>query len=180
VAKGQEYDEKKRVGGLKDPPLFDCVRIDRYIAPALHLQLGLGNRILKDFFLYVDVRLEELPDKLQEARTSHLEAICEKEDPDVLATEFDNRNGPELARLWLQYALITDWLSQTGNSSDKQRELVKTKESLSLEISGLVKEKSVITADLSTAKKKVSAHTLLHGPLVAHLFLRPTISPLLH
>jgi hypothetical protein len=155
VAKGQEYDEKKRVRGLKDPPLFDCVRIDRYIVPALHLQLGLGNRILKDFFLYVDVRLEEIPDELREARTSHLEAICEKEDIDVLATEFGNLNGPELARLRLQHALITDWLSQTGNSTDEQRELVKTKESLSLEISGLVKEKSVITADLSTAKKKV-------------------------
>jgi hypothetical protein len=48
VLKGQEYNGKKRVRGLKDPPLFDCIRIERYIVPALHLQLGLGNRILKD------------------------------------------------------------------------------------------------------------------------------------
>jgi hypothetical protein len=42
--KGQEYDGKKWVHGLKDPPLFDCIRIERYIVPAPHLQLGLGNR----------------------------------------------------------------------------------------------------------------------------------------
>ena len=84
MEKGTEYNDKKRVLGLKDPPLFDCIRIERYIVPALHLQLGVGNRILKDFFSYVAVRLEELPDKLGEARTQHLEALCEKEDKDVL------------------------------------------------------------------------------------------------
>jgi hypothetical protein len=106
--KGTEYDEKKRVRGLKDPPLFDCIQIDRYIVPALHLQLGLGNRILKDFFSYVNDPLEELPDELQDARTQHLEALCEREDKYVLMTNFGNLNGPELARLRLQHALITD------------------------------------------------------------------------
>jgi hypothetical protein len=71
---------------------------------------------------------------MQEARTQYLEALCEKEDADVLATEFGNLNGPEIACLWLQHALITDWLSQTGYSGEEQQELVLTKESLSLEI----------------------------------------------
>jgi hypothetical protein len=63
--------------------------------------------------LYLDVCLEELPDELQEARTQHLEALCENYDTYVLAIEFGNLNGPELAYLWLHHALITDWLSQT-------------------------------------------------------------------
>ncbi len=155
VEKGTEYDGKKRVRGLKDPPLFDCVRIERYIVPALHLQLGLGNRILKDFFSYVDVRLEELPDELREARTQHLEALCKKEDNDVLATQFGNLHGPELARLWLQHALITDWLTRTEYSDEEQQELVVTKESLSLENSGLAKEKADIATAITTAKKKL-------------------------
>jgi hypothetical protein len=155
VKKGNEYGGKKRVRGLKDPPLFDCIRIERYIVPALHLQLGLGNRILKDFFSYVDVRLEEIPDELQDARTEHLEALCEKEDQDVLATEFGNLNGPELARLRLQHALVTDWLSHTGNSNDELRELATTKEALSLEISGLAKQKADIATAVTTAKKKL-------------------------
>jgi hypothetical protein len=61
VLKGQEYKGKKQVHDLKDPPLFDCIRIKRYIVPALHLQLGFGIRILKVFFLYVAVHLEEKP-----------------------------------------------------------------------------------------------------------------------
>ena len=79
---------------------------------------------------------------MQEARTQHLEALCEKEDDDdVLATEFGNLNGPEIACLWLHHALITDWLSQTGYSGEEQQAFVLTKESLSLE--------------RSTAKKKL-------------------------
>jgi hypothetical protein len=111
--------------------------------------------ILKDFFLYVDVYLEAIPDELQRERTQHLEVCCEKEDKDALATEFGNLNGPELAHLWLEHALITDWLSQTGYSSEELRELVTTKEALSLEISSLVKEKADIAAAITAVKKKL-------------------------
>jgi hypothetical protein len=94
---------------LKNPSLLDCIRIERFIVQALYLQLGLGNKILKDFFSFVDVRLEDIPDELQHARTQHLEVLYEKEDTYILATEFGNLNGPKLAHLWLQHALITDW-----------------------------------------------------------------------
>jgi hypothetical protein len=33
------------------PSLFNCIQVERYIVPTLHLQLGLGNQILKNFFV---------------------------------------------------------------------------------------------------------------------------------
>jgi hypothetical protein len=74
---------------------------------------------------------------------------------DVLATEFEDLHSPELARLWLQHVLLTDWLTHTEYSDEEQRELVVTKESLSLEISGLAKEKADIATAMTTAKKKL-------------------------
>ena len=54
--------------GCVDPPLFDCVPIESYAFPILHVMIGVGNDILKDFFRWVDWKIEEISEEEIKAR----------------------------------------------------------------------------------------------------------------
>ena len=48
----QESEEDQR--GCVDVPLFDCVPILLYVFPILYVMIGVSNKVLNDFFLWVN------------------------------------------------------------------------------------------------------------------------------
>ena len=47
--------------GCVDVPLIDCVKIDPYIILILHTMIGVGNKLLDQFFRWIDVKVEVIP-----------------------------------------------------------------------------------------------------------------------
>ena len=62
-----EHKTQERKGCV-DPPLFDCVPIESYAFPILHVMIGVRNDILKDFFRWVDWKIEEISEEEIKAR----------------------------------------------------------------------------------------------------------------
>ena len=60
--------EKRSENGVKSYPQLDCVELERYIFPVLHVTLGLANRLLKDTVDYADLVVEKTPQVLKTAR----------------------------------------------------------------------------------------------------------------
>jgi hypothetical protein len=52
---------KKSENGVKSYPQLDCVELERYIFPVLHVTLGLANRLLKHTVDYADLVEERTP-----------------------------------------------------------------------------------------------------------------------
>ena len=59
---------KRTENGVKGYPLLDCVELERYIFPVLHVTLGLANRLLKDTIDYADLVVEKTPQAVKTAR----------------------------------------------------------------------------------------------------------------
>ena len=54
--------------GCVDVPLIDCVEISSYIIPILHIMIGLGNKVRDQFFSWVDVKVEVIPEAERKLR----------------------------------------------------------------------------------------------------------------
>jgi hypothetical protein len=86
LAKICEYAAARPPGGgpnlgVKTKPLIDCIELDRYVVPILHLQLGLVNDVLKNLLAYIDKRrgLETFPPIVLEAREEYIQACLDHE-----------------------------------------------------------------------------------------------------
>jgi hypothetical protein len=53
---------KRSQNGVKNYPQLDCVELERYIFPVLHVTLGLANRLLKHPIDYADLVVERTPE----------------------------------------------------------------------------------------------------------------------
>jgi len=49
--------------GCTQKPLFDAVPISNYIAPVLHLVIGIGNILVDSIFEWVEQRVEQLTEE---------------------------------------------------------------------------------------------------------------------
>jgi hypothetical protein len=58
-------DFGKTENGVKSYPLLDCIELERYIFPVLHVRLGLANRLLKHTVDYADLVVEKTPQVLK-------------------------------------------------------------------------------------------------------------------
>ncbi len=58
---------KKSENGVKSCTQLDCVELERYIFPVLHVTLGLANRLLKHTIDYADLVVERTPEVLRTA-----------------------------------------------------------------------------------------------------------------
>jgi hypothetical protein len=61
-------DTKNTENGVKCIPQLDCVKLERYIFPVLHVTLGLANWLLKDTVDYANLIVEKTPQVLKDAR----------------------------------------------------------------------------------------------------------------
>jgi hypothetical protein len=63
VARSLGTDETEN--GVKQHPLLDCIKIERFVFPVLHVTLSLANRLLKHAVKHADVVLERSPPPLK-------------------------------------------------------------------------------------------------------------------
>ena len=50
-------NEKK---GINQPLLFDAVPIENYILSLLHAEIGVGDKIIENYFLWVTEKMEKM------------------------------------------------------------------------------------------------------------------------
>jgi hypothetical protein len=56
---------KRNKNRVKGYPQLDCVELERYIFPVLHVTLGITDRLLKHTIDYADLVVERTPEVLQ-------------------------------------------------------------------------------------------------------------------
>ena len=56
VNNNMTVNEKK---GINKPLLFDAVPIENYVFSLLHVEIGVGNKIVKNYFLWITERMEK-------------------------------------------------------------------------------------------------------------------------
>jgi len=61
--------------GCVDKPLIDCVEISSYVFPVLHVMIGLGNKLIDEFFLWVDLRVDMIPEEEIRLRKEWLQSM---------------------------------------------------------------------------------------------------------
>jgi hypothetical protein len=141
--------------GVKRFPLLDCIGVDRYMCPMLHLLLGLANDVLNNIFNYADERngLEGVPENIKEARIAVMDARTEYTSFNTALLAWDQLNAGHLATLRLSRCQIREWLKQPRRflPSEQKKEMLAAKISLTTEIDQLVKDRK----GLETAAKPV-------------------------
>ena len=51
-----------------DELLIDCIEMYSYVIPVLHVMIGLGNKVVNDFFHWANQLVEMIPEEEMRAR----------------------------------------------------------------------------------------------------------------
>jgi hypothetical protein len=129
---------KKSENGVKSYPQLDCVELERYIFPVLHVTLGLANQLLKHTSDYANLVVERTPEVLQTARILQIEAIKQE------IADWGICNGPTLANMQLAQGHLDEQIEVEGELTKAEREAAILAASLKLEITSFKKELSVL------------------------------------
>ena len=49
--------------GIHQPLLFDAIPIENYLFSLLHAEIGAGNKIVEDYFLWITERIEKMSEE---------------------------------------------------------------------------------------------------------------------
>ena len=140
-------------------PLRTCVPINSYIIPILHTEIGIGNRLLKSFLDWVDLRIERVPDVEIEARYAVYEANTELQIRNERWDEWVSLKGTLLADLRQERAMINytktlrDGEGQFVHSAAERKEMDAASKARTVEVKPLEREKKGIGAQLEIYKK---------------------------
>jgi hypothetical protein len=136
---------KRSENGVKSYPQLDCVELERYIFPVLHVTLGLANRLLKHTVDYADLVVERTPPVLQTARILQIEAAHKYATIKQEIADWGIRNGPTLANMHLAQGHLDEQIEVEGELTEAEREqAILDSASLKLEITSFKKELSVL------------------------------------
>ena len=80
---------------------IDCIELEIYIFPVLHVTLGLANRLLKDMINYSDLVLEDTPEVMKDARQKQIEAEHTHAKIKKEITDSGTQNGLTLSNMHL-------------------------------------------------------------------------------
>jgi hypothetical protein len=83
--------------------------INTYIIPILHTYIGIGNRLLKSFLDWVDLRIENVPDDKIVARYRVYETKAEVRKHNKIWDAWLNLKGGQLTDLREERAMINDY-----------------------------------------------------------------------
>ena len=61
-------------GGVRQEPLFDCVEVDHYVIPVLHLTIGKGNDVLEHLMEEMQAAAEEYSQEYLDAEKAYEQA----------------------------------------------------------------------------------------------------------
>jgi hypothetical protein len=162
---GVTMDTSANRQGCVDEPLRTCVSINSYILPILHTEIGIGNRLLKSFLDWVDLRIENVPDNEIKARYGVYESQVEVQIQNEIWDAWVNLNGGQLADLREERAMInyTKLLRDDDNkfvhSAAERKEMEVASKARTVEVKPLEKEKKEIVAQLETYKKVFAQRT---------------------
>jgi hypothetical protein len=92
---------KRSHNGVKNYPQLECVELERYIFPVLHVTLELANGLLKHTIDYADLVVERTPEVLQTARILQIEAAHKYATIKQEIADWGIREGPTLANMYL-------------------------------------------------------------------------------
>jgi hypothetical protein len=151
--------------GCVDVPLRTCVPINSYILPILHTEIGIGNRLLKSFLDWVDLRIENVPDNEIEARYGVYESQVEVRIQNEIWDDWVNLNGGQLAELREERAMINytkllrDDDQKFVHSAAERKEMEVASKARTVQVKPLEKEKKEIVAQLETYKKVFAQRT---------------------
>jgi hypothetical protein len=136
---------KRSQNGVKTYPQLDCVELERYIFPVLHVTLGLANRLLKHTIDYADLVVERTPEVLQTARILQIQAAHKYATIKQDIADWGIRNGPTLANMHLAQGHLDEQIEVEGELSEAEREAaILDAASLKLEIAFFKKELSAL------------------------------------
>ncbi len=165
IALGVTVDTSANRQGCVDEPLRTCVPINSYIIPILHTEIGIGNRLLKSFLDWVDLRIENVPDDKIEARYGVYEVRSEVRLHNEIWDDWVNLKGGQLADLREERAMInyTKTLRDDDNkfvhSAAERKDMMEASKARTAAVKPLEKEKKEIVAQLETYKKVLAART---------------------
>ena len=86
--------------GVTASMIFDAVPLENWVVPVLHLSIGVGNGLLKQFLDWLDIRIERLPRGLSDLRAETVELQVDLEEYiEEDYEEWMHMGGQELANL---------------------------------------------------------------------------------
>jgi hypothetical protein len=147
----------KPIMGVKTKPLIEHIGVDRYVCPPLHLLLGIGNRILDDFFEFVDKvnGLERLPSELINARNKLAQSDTELTRRKEALAVWSTVNGKSLATTRFERQVLNEWLREGWITNDKKAETIEYKTNLTNDIKELEKGKKELENSVQEQRKEV-------------------------
>ena len=137
--------------GVKDAPLLTCVNVDRYVLPLLHILLGVGNRILNNYFNYIDqvVGLEKTPPDVQDKRNNYYIALANLTDHKDAIELWNELGGKRLADLRISRQMLNTMIAQLGRymEAEEKKAHLADKQDTATEIDALVAQKKDMQAE---------------------------------
>jgi hypothetical protein len=152
VAAGLNASNKTSENGVKSYPQLDCIELERYIFPVLHVTLGLANRLLKDTIDYADLVAERTPQVLKDTRQQQIEAEHNHDRCKQDISDWGIQNGPTLANMLLAQAHLDEQIQVGEGEHMEQEQAILDAASLKEEVQSFKKELSI----LKTRKTELS------------------------
>jgi hypothetical protein len=95
--------------GVAKEPLFNSIKLTHYVLSVLHIEIGVGNQLLKIILDWIDMRIENIGEEELDASEEYFEALLEYEAHDDRWKAWKSLKGPELATLRLERKTLNDW-----------------------------------------------------------------------
>ena len=147
-----------------EEPLIDCIEMNLYVFPVLHVIIGLGNKVVKFFFHWANQRVEMIPEEEMRAHKAWLQSIhaMEKEKEDL--NKWLCHNSLDLANLLqnmklareLKDSRVEDTTGPYKYTQEEQREMKTAIDGWTVTINELQKECDGLSAIVSLKKKNCS------------------------
>ena len=155
------------IKGCVDEPLIDCIELNLYVFPVLHIMIGLGNKVVNDFFHWTDQRVEMIPEEEMRARKAWLQSIHAMEKEKEVLNEWLRHNSSDLAELIrdrklarvLKESRVEGTTGPYEYTLEERQEMKTAIENWTVTINELQKEREGLSA-IVTLKKKIVAQLL--------------------
>ena len=122
-------NEKK---GINRPLLFDAVPIDKYIFSLLHAEIGVGNKIIENHFLWITERMEKMSEEEVILTNCLINFKIELKNINICYDEWINNNSSALASLRMDRKFIINVLNER-DENNKLKKTLKERKELSLD-----------------------------------------------
>ena len=155
--------EGKTENGVKSYPQLNCIELERFVFPVLHVTLGLANRLLSHTIEYADKVVERTPRLLKDVWINQIIVEQKHEASKQEIADWGRKNGPTLANMYLALCHLDEEIEVEGVLGEEERgtaienaaSLKKEIISFKKELSDLKKKKTGLSQANTAAKAEV-------------------------